>query len=322
LSDLPRAVHLREVGPREGIQLERAPLTTADKTEIVDALSETGLTEIEFCSFVHPQRVPTMADAEQVVAAIHPKPGVHYEGIWLNLQGLERAAELRDRLTLRPTVGVPTSNTFAMKNTNRTIEQALEDLPAWAQRYRELGFDYVELLISTAFGCNYEGDIPIERVLTSIGEGVAHATEAGMRVAAIELLDTMGWGNPVQVKKLISAVRERWPDEQVMLHLHDTRGTGMANMMAALELGVTTFDTAIGGWGGCPFAEHKGAAGNVATEDAAFLCQEIGIETGIALDALIEVARLVERKLGRELPGKVKSGGNLARYRARSAAAA
>jgi hydroxymethylglutaryl-CoA lyase len=322
MSDLPARIQLREVGPREGIQLERAPLTVEDKAAIVDALAETGLTEIEFCSFVHLERVPSMADAEQVVAAIHPKQGVEYEGIWLNLQGLDRAAKLRDRLTLRPTVGVPTSNTFAMKNTNRTIEDALEQLPAWAQRYRELGFDYVELLISTAFGCNYEGDIPLDRVLSSVSEGLARAKEVGMRVPSIELLDTMGWGNPVQIKKVIGAVRERWPEQEIILHLHDTRGTGLANMMAALEVGVTTFDTAVGGWGGCPFAEHKGASGNVATEDAVFLCQEIGVETGVDLNNLIEVSRMVQGKLGRELPGKVKSGGNLANYRARAAAAA
>jgi hydroxymethylglutaryl-CoA lyase len=322
MSDLPAAVHLREVGPREGIQLERAPLDTAAKARIVDMLAETGLTEIEFVSFVHPERVPTMADAEEVVAGIHPVPGVTYEGIWLNLQGLERAAKLRDRLHLRPTLGVSTSSTFSQRNTGKTAEEHLQELPRWAQRYKELGLDELELLIPTAFGCNYEGDIPLERVLSAISDGLAIAANEGMPVHTVELLDTMGWGNPVQIKRTLGAIRERWPDKAISLHLHDTRGTGIANLMAALEMGVGEFDTAVGGWGGCPFAEHKGAAGNVATEDAVFLCQEIGVETGVDLNKLIAAAREIEELLGRGLPGKVKAGGNLANYRARAAAAA
>jgi hydroxymethylglutaryl-CoA lyase len=321
MSDLPASVHLREVGPREGIQLERTPLDTAAKIRIVDVLAQTGLTEIEFVSFVNPERVPTMADAEDVVAGIHPVAGVKYEGIWLNLQGLERAAKLRDRLHLRPTFGVSTSSTFTQRNTGKTAEEHLQELPKWAQRYRELGFEDLELLIPTAFGCNYEGDIPLERVLQAISDGLAGAAAQGMRVESIELLDTMGWGNPVQVKRTIGAIRERWPDKSISLHLHDTRGTGIANMMAALEMGVDEFDTAVGGWGGCPFAEHKGTAGNVATEDAVFLCQEIGVQTGVDLNKLIDTARTIEDMLGRGLPGKVKAGGNLADYRARAAAA-
>src|SRR5579859_1329411 len=156
MSDLPSSVHIREVGPREGIQLERQPIETAAKVRIVEALAESGLDEIEFVSFVNPERVPSMADAEQVIEGVKPKPGVKYEGIWLNLQGLERAVPFRDKLHLRTTCGIPASSTFAQKNTNRTTEDAIRDLPKWASRYKELGFEDVELLISTAFGCNYE----------------------------------------------------------------------------------------------------------------------------------------------------------------------
>src|SRR5262249_11510210 len=131
----------------------------------------------------------------------------------------------------------------------------------------------------------------------------------------------MGWGNPLRIKQVIGAIQDRWPDKPVSLHLHDTRGTGIANFMAALEMGVRTFDSAVGGWGGCPFAEHKGAAGNISPEDTVFLCQELGVETGVDLDKLIDAARLVEETIGRGLPGKVKTGGNLANYRARAAAA-
>ena len=318
---MPGAVQIREVGPREGIQLERQPIETGAKARIVEALAETGLKEIEFISFVNPERVPSMADAEQVAATIKPKAGVKYEGIWLNLQGLERALALRDKpLHLRPTCGIPASSTFAQKNTNRSTEQAIEELPKWAARYKELGFGDVELLISAAFGCNYEGDVPASRVFSLTETGIQKAAQAGMPVREIELLDTMGWGNPVRVKQVIGGLRDRWPDTPISLHLHDTRGTGIANFVAALEMGVASFDAAVGGWGGCPFAEHKGAAGNISTEDTVFLCQELGVETGVDLDGLIEVARLVESVIGRALPGKVKSGGNLARYRARVAA--
>ncbi len=320
MSDLPAAVHIREVGPREGIQLERQPIETAAKVRIVEALAETGLDEIEFVSFVNPERVPSMADAEAVITGLTAKPGVKYEGIWLNLQGLDRALAFRDKLHLRPTCGIPASSTFAQKNTNRTIEQAIEDLPKWASRYKELGFDSVELLISAAFGCNYEGDVAPSRVLDLVATGIEQAESVGMPVAEIELLDTMGWGNPLRIKQVVGGIRERWASTPVSLHLHDTRGTGIANFMAALEMGVASFDAAVGGWGGCPFAEHRGAAGNIATEDTVFLCQEMGIATGVDLNKLIDVARLVEETLGRSLPGKVKTGGNLANYRARAAA--
>jgi len=323
MRDLPASVHIREVGPREGIQIERQPIETAAKARIVDALAETGLQEIEFISFVNPERVPSMADAEQVAATIRPKPGVKYEGIWLNLQGLDRALALRDKpLHLRPTCGIPASSTFAQKNTNRSTEQAIDELPKWAARYKELGFEDVELLISAAFGCNYEGDVPPARVFSLVETGIQKAAEAGVPVREIELLDTMGWGNPLRIKQVVGGIQDRWPDTPISLHLHDTRGTGLANFMAALEMGVASFDAAVGGWGGCPFAEHKGAAGNISTEDTVFLCQELGVSTGIDLNALIEVARLVESTIGRGLPGKVKTGGNLANYRARAAVAA
>ncbi|HEY7060475.1 MAG TPA: hydroxymethylglutaryl-CoA lyase [Chloroflexota bacterium] len=321
MSDLPKAIHLREVGPREGLQFEKAVVPTPEKVRLVDALSETGVGEIEFASFVSPKWVPQMADAELWTEGIRKAPGVKYEGIWLNLQGFERALALRDVLTLRPGFAVPASSTFWKKNANRTIEEQLEQMPSYVAAYRAAGFDHLNLSVGAAWGCNYEGAIPPERVVALLEQAIAQASELGMPVGKIGLMDTMGWANPLAIKRLVGLVRDRWPELTVYLHLHDTRGTGIANFVAALEMGITEFDTAVGGMGGCPFAEHKGAAGNVCTEDAVFICQEMGIDTGVDLDRLIAAAELAEELIGHDLPGKVKRGGNLAHYRARAATA-
>ena len=321
MSDLPKRVRIREVGPREGFQFEKGAIGLADKIALVDALSDTGVGTIEFTSFVSPKWVPQMADAEQVVAGIMRAPGVAYEAIWLNEAGLERAARLRDVLALRPMFSVAASDTFMRKNTNCSVEERLAELPGWAERYRALGMDWLDVGVMAAFGCNYEGDVEPRRVVTVLQQVEQRASACGARLGGIGLADTMGWANPREVKRLVGAVRERWPEARLKLHLHDTRALAIANAVAALELGVDCFDSAVAGMGGCPFAAHKGAAGNVTTEDLVFLCQELGIATGIDLDRMIAAGQLAERVVGHPLPGKLKSGGNLATYRATSRAA-
>jgi len=322
MSDLPGTVAIREVGPREGFQFEKGPIALADKIALVDALSATGVGTIEFTSFVSPRWVPQMADAEQMVAGLRRAPGVAYEAIWLNEAGLERAAKHRDVLTLRPMFSVAASDTFMRKNTNRTVEERLEELPGWAARYRALGMDWLDAGVMAAFGCNYEGDVAPRTVVTVLERVEQTGAACGARLGAIGLADTMGWANPLQIKRVVGAVRERWPATPIRLHLHDTRALAIANAMAALEMGVTRFDSAVAGMGGCPFAAHKGAAGNVTTEDLVFLCQELGVATGIDLDAMIAAGQLAERVVGHPLPGKLKAGGNLAAYRARARAGA
>jgi hydroxymethylglutaryl-CoA lyase len=172
-----------------------------------------------------------------------------------------------------------------------------------------------------AFGCNYEGDVEPRRVVSVLQRAEQKAEACGSRLGAIGLADTMGWANPLQIKRLVGTVRERWPQTPIRLHLHDTRALAVANILAALEMGIDCFDTAVAGMGGCPFAAHQGAAGNVTTEDVVFLCQEIGVETGVDLDLMIEAGQLAERVVGHPLPGKLKSGGNLEKYRARARAA-
>jgi len=322
MRDMPKHVKIKEVGPREGFQFEKGDIGLASKISLVDALSDTGVGTIEFTSFVSPKWVPQMADAEEMVAGIKRVPGVAYEAIWLNEAGLARAAHFRESLALRPMFGVAASDEFMRKNTNRTVDEKIDELPGWAARYRELGLDWIDVGVMAAFGCNYEGDVETGRVLAVLQKVEARALACGSRLGGIGLADTMGWANPLQIKRLVGAVRDRWPETPVKLHLHDTRALAIANVVAALEMGVDRFDSAVAGMGGCPFAAHKGAAGNVTTEDLVFLCQELGVDTGIDLDAMIEAGQLAERVVGHPLPGKLKSGGNLEKYRARARAAA
>jgi hydroxymethylglutaryl-CoA lyase len=318
MSDMPKSVKIKEVGPREGFQFEKGDISLERKISLVDALSGTGVQTIEFTSFVSPKWVPQMADAEQMVAGIRRAPGVAYEAIWLNEAGLARAAQLRDSLALRPMFGVAASDVFMRKNTNRSVDEKIDELPGWAARYRALGMDWIDVGVMAAFGCNYEGDVEPGRVVSVLAKVEERAAASGSRLGGIGLADTMGWANPLQIKRLVGAVRDRWPQVPVKLHLHDTRALAIANVVAALEMGVDRFDSAVAGMGGCPFAAHKGAAGNVTTEDLVFLCQEMGVETGIDLDAMIEAGQLAEQVVGHPLPGKLKSGGNLEKYRARA----
>jgi len=321
VSDLPKRIHVKEVGPREGFQFEKGAISLADKISLVDALSDTGVKTIEFTSFVSPKWVPQMADADDLIAGITRAPGVAYEAIWLNEAGLQRAAKYRDVLQLRPMFGVAGTDTFMRKNTNRSVDERLEELPGWVESYRKLGMDWIDVGVMAAFGCNYEGDVDPRHVVTVLQNVEQKAEACGSRLGGIGLADTMGWANPLQIKRLVGTVRDHWPNAPIKLHLHDTRALAIANIVAALEIGVTYYDSAVAGMGGCPFAAHKGAAGNVTTEDLVFLCQELGVETGIDLDRMIAAGQLAERVVGHPLPGKLKSGGNLTTYRARARAA-
>ena len=175
--------------------------------------------------------------------------------------------------------------------------------------------------IMTAFGCNYEGQVETQTVLKRLAEILALADEMGCNIEVVSLADTMGWANPSQVKHLVGAVRDKWPELQIGLHLHDTRGLGIANAYAGMQMGVEIFDSAVAGLGGCPFAALQGAAGNVCTEDLVFLCEEIGVETGIDLDKVVQVAQLAEEIVGHPLPGSIMHAGTLSEARAKAKAA-
>jgi hydroxymethylglutaryl-CoA lyase len=309
---LPKTVHLMEVGPRDGLQIEPTILTTAQKLELLEAIAEAGVTEIEAGSFVNPKAVPQMADSAEVFARLNRRAGVTYRALWLNPRGLDRAVETA-KVDLDGRLQLTASEAFVKRNTNRSIDETFADIPDWIARYKAAGVAPDSLGMMAAFGCNFEGDVPEARVIGLIARAEAMLVEAGSSLRHVSLADTMGWATPDRIRRMIGAVRGRWPDLAVKLHLHDTRGTAMANAMAALEMGVREFDGSIGGLGGCPFAGHKGAAGNICTEDLAYMCEEMGIATGVDLPALIRAAQMVERMLGHPVPGKVMKGGLLPR---------
>ncbi len=314
MSDLPKRVSIHEVGPREGFQFEKGLISTDEKVRFVDALSETGVRRIEVTSFVHPKWVPQMADAEEVTARFTRKPGVSYNAVYLNEKGLERTLAA-GKFDVEGILYLTASDTFSRKNTNKGIQETIEALPNWIQVYRSRGIEVTTGGIMAAFGCNYEGDVPLDRVLSFVEAFLRLGQEHGFTLRTLQLADTMGWANPVQMKRTIGAVRDRWPDLWINLHLHDTRGTGISNAVAAMELGVADFDSSCAGLGGCPFAGHKDAAGNIVTEDFAMLCEEMGIETGIDVEHMAECARMAEDIVGHSLPGKVAKAATLASYR-------
>jgi len=314
MSDLPQSVQINEEGPREGFQFEKGPIPTARKVELIEALSATGLNHIQTVSFVNPQRVPGMADAEEVAARFERKPGVAYTGLWLNEKGLERAVAC-GRLDLSGSISLTASEPFLQRNQNRSLADNIAMQHNMIRLYQRHGIPVERGSIMAAFGCNFAGDIAVETVLDMVEQIVDIAAEHDIALEVISLADTMAWATPVAIKRVVGAVRERFPLLDVALHLHDTRGMGIANAYAGLEMGVGIFDSAVAGLGGCPFAAHKGAAGNVCTEDLVFMCEEMGIDTGVDLDGLIEAARLAEDIVGHPLPGSVKMGGGLAAMR-------
>ncbi|MGO8914466.1 MAG: hydroxymethylglutaryl-CoA lyase [Stellaceae bacterium] len=315
MSDLPRRVDIHEEGPREGFQIEPGPISTARKVALIDALSETGLKRIQIASFVNPKRVPGWADAEAVVEGFRPRDGVRYTALWLNEKGLERAIALKGRLSLRGTISLCTSEPFIRRNQNRDLAENARVQHAQIEILGANGVPVEGISLMAAFGCNFAGDIPVATVIDRVQEGHDIAAAHALTVKSLSLADTMAWATPAGIKRVVGAVRERWPELRLNLHLHDTRGLGLANAYAGLEMGVTSFDASVAGLGGCPFAGHKGAAGNVCTEDLVFMCEEMGIETGIDVERLIAAAQLAEEIVGHPLPGSVMRGGTLEKYR-------
>jgi hydroxymethylglutaryl-CoA lyase len=236
--------------------------------------------------------------------------------MWLNDRGFERALAVRQKLTITGDIALTASETFLKRNQRRTFADNLAAQHKTIEAYKASGIPVTHAGVMAAFGCNFEGDIPPARVLDLIRQILDLAAEHAVEIEHLTLADTMAWATPLAIKRLVGAVRERFPALHVTLHLHDTRGMGIANAYAGLEMGIDSFDAAVAGLGGCPFAAHAGAAGNVCTEDLVFMCEEMGIETGIDLDRLAEVARLAEDIVGHSLPGSVMRGGSLKALRA------
>ena len=264
--------------------------------------------------------MPGWADAEAVAPGFAPRQGVLYAALCFNENGLKRALAFRDRLAITGSVSLSASDAFSRKNLNRDHAANLDAMRKMTAAHKAAGVSVTRVGVMAAFGCNYQGDITPEQVARTVADGLAVAEEAGETIADVSLADTMGWATPVRIERGVAAVRERWPHLRVGLHLHDTRGLAVANAHAGLRLGVDRFDSTVGGLGGCPFAGQKGAAGNICTEELVLLCEEMGIRTGIDLDALIEAGRMAERIVGHALPSELLRAGSLDAFRRKQAA--
>jgi hydroxymethylglutaryl-CoA lyase len=294
---LPARVAICEVGPRDGLQNERVNVPTAGKIRLIEALAEAGIRLMEATSFVSPKWIPNLADAEDVLAGVRRHAGVTYAALVPNLKGLERAlAAKADEIV----IFLSASESHNQRNINRSIAQALTIYGEVAARVKTAGLR-LKAALSTCFGCPYEGDVD-PGVVVRIAEALV-----ATGVDEVGISDTTGMANPRQVYALLSRVKERIPVEKLSLHFHDTRGAGLANVLAGLQAGVAIYDGSVGGLGGCPYA--TGATGNVATEDLVHMLHEMGIETGVDLLKLIECAQLAQGLVGRPLESHVSKAG-------------
>ena len=296
---LPSTVRIREVGPRDGFQNEPEVIPTSDKVRLIDMLAGTGLPRLEVTSFVRPDVIPQLADAAEVLAAVTRPADVSYSVLIPNERGLERALEQRDRFD-EINVFLSATESHNKRNKNRTIAESLDDLGRTVARAREEGLR-CEGVISVVFGCPYEGEVAPDRVL-EIADALAE-----MGCEEVSFGDTTGMANPRQVGEFLASATERLDGVELTAHFHNTRGQGLANVLAALEQGVSSFESAFGELGGSPLT--PGATGNIATEDLVSMFHEMGVETGIDLERLIDASRAAEELLGRPLGAHVLRAG-------------
>ena len=288
----PSKITVVEVGPRDGLQNEAAHVPTAEKIAFIDRLSLAGFTVIEMSAFVSPKWVPQMADAAAVCTGITRRPGTRYSALVPNLKGLERAvaAGVSD-----VAVFAAASETFSRRNISQSIDESFDTYRAVAGAALAAGLR-VRGYLSTAFGCPFEGDVPIARVV----DLVLRLLEIGVYEVAVS--DTIGVAHPGQVRRVLATLLERVPATSIALHFHDTRGTALANVLAALDFGISTFDSSAGGLGGCPNA--PGASGNLATEDLLYMIHGLGIRTGVDLETVCDASRHIAPLLGHGLPSR------------------
>jgi hydroxymethylglutaryl-CoA lyase len=289
----PTQVEIIEVGPRDGLQREPTPISSDEKVALIEDLVAAGLKRIQVTSFVHPKYVPQMADAEEVCARIPKRSGVVYSGLALNLRGVERAQKAG---LAQVDISVSASDAHSQRNANRSIEEALVEFKEMSALARSSGMA-VRGGIQCAFGYQRPNDVYPDKVVD-----IAHH-HLDLGVDELALADSSGFANPRAMTALLKVIVPLAGDTPVILHLHDTRGMGLANVLAALSNGVRHFDTAFGGLGGCPFID--GATGNIATEDTVYMLEGMGVQTGINLSRLSQISRRFAEKLGQDLPGKV-----------------
>jgi len=294
---LPKTVHIQEVGPRDGFQMEREFIPTDTKIEIVNALASVGMRFIEATSFVSPKAIPQLRDATQVVAGIKRVEGLEIGALVPNVQGAENAAQAGvDEMVLL----VSASESHNRSNVNQSIEDSLKGFETMVKIASEARIA-VRGAMSVVFGCPFEGDVDPHKVEQIVQRMMA------LGINRVTLSDTTGMATPPIVRRTCHFIMDKYPDLELSLHIHNTRGLGLVNVYEALNMGLNSFESSLGGLGGCPFA--PGATGNVCTEDLVYLMDELGLKSGIDLDKLIEVAKRLEEVIGRELPGQVMKAG-------------
>ncbi len=298
-SELPQSVRIREVGPRDGFQNEPEVIPTEEKVRLIGLLGAAGLKRIELTSFVRPDVVPQLADAAEVLTRFEPVDGVAYSVLIPNSKGLDNALRFRDRFQ-EANFFLSASETHNRKNVNRSIEESLADLEGTIGAAREAGLR-CEGVISTSFGCPYEGEVPPERVFDIAGKLTAFGCEE------IAFGDTTGMANPRQVGEFFGAAGQRLTGVELTAHFHNTRGQGLANVLAALEQGVESFESSFGELGGCPVP--PGSTGNISTEDLASMLEEMGVSTGVDLAKLIAASSEAQKVLGRPLGAHLLTAG-------------
>lgn len=295
--ELPEEVLITEVGPRDGFQMEPAWIPTERKIEIIDALSRSGVRRMEATSFVHPRAIPNLRDAEEVMARIQRAPGTSYCALVPNRRGAERAVAARvDEMVFV----MSASEAHNRSNLNMSKADSLAALEEVVRVARDGGVK-VAAGLAVAFGCPFEGDVPIATVAELL------RTFAGIGIQEVSLGDTTGMANPLQVERTVKALRDRVPEVELDLHFHDTRGMGLANVLAGVQAGCTRIESSVGGIGGCPYA--PGAGGNVCTEDVVYMLEEMGVRTGIDLDGVLAASRLLQETLGRPLESHLLRAG-------------
>ena len=294
--NLPSKVKIREVGPRDGFQIQKDFIPTPEKLEIIDAVVAAGVPDVEATAFVSPKAVPQMRDAAEIIAKANRK-GAVFSALVPNFRGAQNAADAGvDEIV----IVISASNAHNQANLNRSVDESIADLDAIFDLAKEKGIRVLGST-ATAFGCPYQGDVPYADVLKLVDAYQSRGADG------LILADTTGMATPVRIEKSVKMVQDRHPETEIVLHLHDNRGTAMANLLTAMMCGAATFDTALGGLGGCPYVPQ--AAGNLPTEDVVFMLEDMGIATGIDLEAVIRAALRLEKILGKMLPGQVMKSG-------------
>lgn len=299
---LPEKITIREVGPREGFQINKEVIPTDKKLLLLEALAATGVTLIEATSIVRADKVPQHADSEEVLKNLASQKTQLFSALYLNQKGFEILGQYP---YIKRDAWIHTSacEAFLQKNSNRTWEKLYQEAPSWITLFSGANLRKISLMVSNAFGSHSLGNIPPEKTFSVVQNHILKFEQSGGEVHEVCLADTIGVGTPEQVRKLIRLINHAYPKIMVSLHLHDTCGQGIANAYAGLLEGVSIFESSVGGIGGCPFT--PGATGNISTEELIFLCEGLGIKTGISIEKYIEAAKLAQQILGKKLPSKL-----------------